>query len=247
MTAQSFPEACRPVLAGVSFLLFLSVAVALPVEAHQSEFDTLTLDFLIGVGGLRWVDAAVVENAGPGYEPFPSPEKRHHLAVGVFEALEVPLEQVEIDADASARYHEVGFLAEVRHPSLGPNSVLRIDTADLQRLIADAGFERLKLSICGVTQDPESSDPAVLTTLVVLATQSGRPATAMDRPGCEVWALTAADAAVSITVRAEAPPDPGQNGIFIPTAALAALLIAVVLLSGAQVRRRQVSEPSRTA
>lgn len=244
---HSYPEVCRRGLTSVSILLLLSVAVALPAEAHPSEFDTLTLDLLIGVEGLRWVDAAVVESAGPGYEPFPSPEKRHDVAVGVFEALEMPLEQVEIDADASARYHEVGFLAEFRQPSLGSNSVLRIDTADLQRLIADAGLERLKLSVCGVTQNPESSDPAVLTALDVLATQSGRSATGLDRPGCDVWALTAADAAVSITVRAEAPRDPGLNGILIPTAALAALLIAVVLLSVVRIRRRQISEPSRSA
>lgn len=239
MIRRSFPAVCRRGLACVSLGLLLG-ALTLPAEAHPSDFETLTLDLLIGVEGLRWVDAAVVESGGPGHEPFPTAGRRHDVAVGVLEALEMPLDHVEIDAEGSARYHEVGFLIEFPRPFLDSTSDLRIDTSDFQRLTADAGLERLKLSVCGASQDPDSADPDVLAGLDVSATQPGRSPAGIDRPGCEVWTLTPADTAVTITVSEVITLDTRRNTTLIAgTVALAAVVADVALLFGALKRRRR--------
>ena len=41
------------------------------------------------------------------------------MATDVVDALHVPLDQVDIDAERSERYHEVGFLVRFHEPSLG--------------------------------------------------------------------------------------------------------------------------------
>jgi hypothetical protein len=227
--------------------------VSAPATAHPSDFSTLTLDLLIGPDGLKAIDAAVVESAGPSYAPFPTSELRQAVATDVLEALHVPLDQVDIDAETSERYHEVGFLVRFHEPSLGTELPLSIDTTDLQRIAADRNLSRLKLSVCGVTAETRVPDQSTLSRLDIQASQSGQHPRAepRDRQACSVWALTTTDQPVSILIKpsptgttsAEVPSNPtdqtvattinppaGDRGIGVAGVLIVAL--AVVLSTG---------------
>jgi len=118
-------------------------ALPVPATAHPSDFETLTLDLLVGPRGLEVIDAAVVESGGPSYEPFPTSDVKRDVALKVLGALDVASNGVVVDPEVSARYHEVGFLVRFKDPSLGAESPLRINTAELQELVADETLCRL--------------------------------------------------------------------------------------------------------
>ena len=176
-------------------------ASSLPATAHPSAFETLTLDFLVAPRGLEVIDAAVVESRGPSYQPFPTSEFKHDVAVDVLDALHLPLSTVEIDAELSERYHEVGFLIRFDEPSLGVATPLSIETAGLQEIVADRGLRHLKLSVCGVADGAASpASPSMLSQLDIQASQRGGP-TALARAACEGWTLAPTDQPVSILVK----------------------------------------------
>lgn len=189
-----------------------------PATAHPSDFATLTLDLLIGPEGLEAIDAAVVESAGPGYQRFPSSESRDAVATDVLEALRVPLDQVDIDAEHSERYHEVGFLVRFHEPSLGTAMPLSIDTTDLQLIAAGRDLSRLKLSVCGITAGNKGPSQRTLSGLDVQASQPGQPPATPypgnDRQACSVWALTTTDQPVSIVIN---PRPSGTTSTAVPS------------------------------
>lgn len=187
------------IVAGVTLSPLGVFALALPATAHPSDFETLTLDFLVGPRGLEVIDAAVVESRGPSYQPFPTSEFKHEVAVDVLEALDVPLSDADIDAELSERYHEVGFLVRFKQPVLGAESPLSIDTAGLQRIVGDSGLRRLKLSLCGVTDGAASADPSTLSEFDIQASQGG--VAGLGRAACQAWVLAPTDQSVSIVVK----------------------------------------------
>jgi hypothetical protein len=181
--------------------------VSAPATAHPSDFATLTLDLLVGPDGLEAIDAAVVESAGPSYQPFPTIELKHAVATDVLEALHVPPDQVDIDAETSERYHEVGFVVRFHEPSLGTEMPLSIDTTELQHIAANRDLSRLKLSICGITAGNKGPSQSTISRLDIQASQPGQPPTGLDpRQACSVWALTTTDQPGSIVI------DPRASG-----------------------------------
>jgi hypothetical protein len=213
------------IVAAASFSSLAFVALGRPAAAHPSDFETLTLDLLVGPRGLEVLDAAVVESEGPGYEPLPTADFKRDVAPDVLDALHVALDGVAIDAEVSERYHEVGFRVRFDEPSLGTASPLAIDTADLQGVVADRGLSRLKLSVCGVTDGADAPDQATLTELDITASQDGRGPTGLDREACEVWALSADDQAVSIVIERQAVPESGLGLVRATVAALSVLVV----------------------
>jgi hypothetical protein len=191
------------IIVGVALSPLGLLGSAHPASAHPSDFATLTLDLLVGPRGLEVIDAAVVRSAGPTYDPFPDSELKHAVATDVLEALRVPLDGVDIDAEMSERYHEVGFLVRFHEPSLGAERPLSIDTADLQRIATNGGMSRLKLSVCGVTAGTPDPDQSTLSRLDIQASEPGQPPAGMDRPACSIWALTTTDQPVSIMINPE--------------------------------------------
>lgn len=220
--------------------------VPAPATAHPSDFATLTLDLLVGADGLEAIDAAVVESAGPSYAPFPTSELRHAVAADVLEALHVPLDQVDIDAERSERYHEVGFLIRFHEPSLGTAAPLSIDTIGLQRIAADRGLSRLKLSVCGVTAGTKGPDQSMLSRLDIQASRPGQPPAhpdpGPDRPACSSWALTTTDQPVSIVIDPPAP-DTGIGVAGVLVVALAVVLSGGVVLFVLMTRTRRQQRP----
>jgi hypothetical protein len=192
--------------------------VSAPATAHPSDFATLTLDLLIGPDGVEAIDAAVVESAGPIYQPFPTSELKLAVATDVLEALHVPLDQVDIDAETSERYHEVGFLVRFHEPSLGTEMPLWFNTTDLQRIAADRDLSRLKLSVCGITAGNNGASQSTLSRLDIHASQPGQPVTGpdrgLDRPACSAWALTTTDQPVSIVIN---PRRSGTTSTAVPS------------------------------
>jgi hypothetical protein len=177
-------------------------ALALPATAHPSPFETLTLDFLIGPKGLEIIDAAVVESSGPSYQPFPTSEFKRDVAVDVLNALHLSVSGVEIDAEMSVRYHEVGFLVRFYEPSLAATAPLSLNTAGLQEIVADRGLSHLRLSVCGVADGSDSPDQATFAGLDIQASQDSRlPAGPGRATACEVWALDPTDKPVSIVIK----------------------------------------------
>jgi hypothetical protein len=207
------------------------VALALPATAHPSDFETLTLDLLVGPRGLEVLDAAVVESKGPGYEPFPTSDFKRDVAVDVLDALHLALGGVSIDAEMSERYHEVGFGIRFEEPALGVTSPLTIETADLQRIVADRGLSRLKLSVCGVTAGADSSDQNALSQLGITASHHGRRPAGLDREACEIWALTPTDQSVSIVIEPQTVAETGLGLVRPAVAALSVLFMGAALLT----------------
>lgn len=203
------------------------------VSAHPSDFETLTLDFLIGPTGLELIEAAVVESSGPGYEPFPSSELKRNLAVGTVDALRVSLSSVEINEEMSERYHEVGFMIHFIEPSLGGNRALSIDSTKLQQLAADAGLERVKMSVCGVTDGAGASNPSLLSELHIESSQGSRRPAGLDREACRVWTAATTDPPISIVLdsqnEAEDLPQPGANVGRAAAFSLVLLLVGVAV------------------
>jgi hypothetical protein len=214
------------------------LASAPPATAHPSDFATLTLDLLVGPDGLEAIDAAVVESTGPGYEPFPTSESKQAVATDVLEALHVPLDQVDIDAETSERYHEVGFLVRFNDPSLGADAPLSIDTTDLQRIASDRNLRHLRLSVCSVTDGPQSPGQHTLADLDIQASQPGQPPTGQDRPACEIWRLTPTDPPVAIEI---VPSTAAGSGFGLAQATVVALTVVfgsiAVFILGSRIRR----------
>lgn len=227
------------------FLLLGSLALALPASAHPSDFETLTLDLLMGPRGLESIDAAVVP--GMTDEPFIASGVKHDVATEVLDALDLPLSGVDIDAEMSERYHEAGFVVRFDEPTLGATAPLSIATAGLQAIVDDRRLGRLKLSVCGVTEGGEPSEE-VLSEMDVQASESGRQPVGLDRETCEVWVLEPADRPVSIAITlprraaggaSEAQRDSGASGVFPWVPALTVLVAGAALTSIAAVRWRR--------
>jgi hypothetical protein len=227
------------VIAGAAFSPLGLFALPVPATAHPSDFETLTLDLLVGPRGLEVIDAAVVESGGPSYEPFPTSDVKRDVALKVLGALDVASNGVVVDPEVSARYHEVGFLVRFKNPSLGAESPLRIDTTELQELVADETLSRLKLSVCGVAEGANSPDPGALSALDIRATQPGRPPAGLDREACEVWTLTPSDQPVSIVVKPKAAAETGVGVVRATVTALIVLVVGAALLALVpRIRRR---------
>jgi hypothetical protein len=227
----------------VGLLPLGSLTLASPVSAHPSDFETLTLDLLMGPRGLESIDAAVVP--GTTYEPFIASEVKRDVAMEVLDALDLPMSGVDIDAEMSERYHEVGFL--VRFDELGARVTLSIATVDLQAIVDDRRLGRLKLSVCGVTQGAEPSEE-VLSQADVQASERGRQPVGLEREACEVWVLEPANTPVSIAITqpraaaggaSEAQRDTGSSGVSPWVPALTVLVAGAVLTSIAAVRWRR--------
>lgn len=201
--------------------------------AHPSDYSTLTLDFLFRTQGLEAIDAAVVESEEGSYEPFPSEEMRHEVAIRTLQALGTPREAVHIDASDSPLYHEVGFLIRFEDPSHGVSRNLRIETAALRDIASDLGLNRLKVSVCGVGNSLTSPDKEVLTDLQIRATHDGMNPRGLDREACTVWALTASDGPVEIEVGSFELPETGTPDLLSLVGATSFILLGfgVILLS----------------
>lgn len=181
----------------LSMCLVLLLVVPGAARAHPSDFETLTIDLILGPRGLEAVDAAVVESAGPSYEPGPTTELRETVVRRVLESLQLATVPVDIDRENSERYHWVGFTVRFPDPSLGDRPSLTIDSRPLQDIAADIGLEHVKLSICHTSA--ASVDPRDLSEM---SAQSGEP-------GCQVWRLTPEGPAISNTIRLSGLPATG--------------------------------------
>jgi hypothetical protein len=215
-------------------LLILMELNAAPAHAHPSDFETLTVDLLVGPGGLQAVDAAVVESTGAPYET-PEPNVRQDVALLVLDQLGVVPDAVDIELD-SERYHWVGFTIRLHQPWLGLSVPLAIDTSALQRRTAELGLAYLKVSVCGVSDGAARSDPAVLTQLVIEATHEGRRPRGLDREACTVWRLTPSDEPVRVQVRLTDLAETGTGIGAAVAATAAALLLGALSLIGARIR-----------
>jgi hypothetical protein len=211
-----------------------------PAAAHSSDFDTLTVDFLVGSRGLEAIDAAVVVSDSTPYETV-EPAVRADIARQLLALLGVQAESADIDAEDSERYHWVGFVIRFPRPVLGATTPIEIDTAHLQALAADLGLAFLKISVCGVSGGPEYSHPSMgaFERLEIEASEEGRRPTGFDREFCEVWRLQPGDEALSINVQPAALPATGTS--LTPTMPLAAVLITcgLVLLTARRPDRAQ--------
>jgi hypothetical protein len=217
------------ILAGAMVTSLGYLVAASPATAHPSDFDTLTLDLLVGPRGLEVIDAALVASKGPGYEPFPSSQVKREVAMAVVAALDVEPDAVAVDAEMSERYHEVGFLVRFDEPSLGIHVPLQVETAELQTIAANQGVSNVKLSVCGVTGGAGSPDPGTLSDLDVQASRDARPAQGLDRAACEVWTLTTTDQSVSIVATPRRLADTGFSMTSAMLAALSLLFVGVAL------------------
>jgi hypothetical protein len=221
------------------------LTLAVPASAHPSDFETLTVDLLMGARGLEGIDAAVVP--GQTYEPLVATGVKHDVATEVLDALDLPPSGVDIDAEMSERYHEAGFVVRFDEPSLGATAPLSIDTTHLQAIVDDRRLGRLKLSVCGVTQGAEPSEE-VLPRADVQASERGRQPVGLDREACEVWVLEPADRPVSIAITlpsraadgaSEAQNDSASGEVSPWVAAVTVLVAGAALTSIAAIRRRR--------
>lgn len=212
-----------------------------PAAAHSSDFDTLTVDLLVGSRGLEAIDAAVVVSDSTPYETV-EPAVRADIARQLLALLDVPAGRADIDAQDSERYHWVGFVIRFPQPVLGATTPIEIDTFQLQALTADLGLGFLKISVCGVSDGPVYSRQ-VLEELEIEASEEGRRPTGFDREFCEVWRLQPGDEALSITVHPATLPATGT--LLTPTMALAVVLITcgLVLLTARTPRQAPVARP----
>jgi hypothetical protein len=169
--------------------------------AHESTLDALTLDLLLDQSGLVVVDGATNHAT---YPEAPSPAERAVIAERVGEALGIASRDVQLDAESSTLYHEVGFRMSL-HAAFSnalPAGAVQIDTAPLQEIAAD--FGKLILDVCGVAKPG-----------IAVAVKSSRAAGApgstsvgapqIDRSDCHVWNLGVDDPPVQITARATVP------------------------------------------
>lgn len=204
---------------------------ASPAAAHPSDFDTLTVDLLVGSRGLWAIDAAVVVSDQPPYETVET-DVRADVARQVLAALQAPTESAEINAEDSERYHWVGFVIGFADPALGVTTPIEIDTSQLQALTADLGLAYLKISVCGVSDTPEYSQPSreAFGGLVVSASEEGRRPTGFDREVCEVWLLQPDDEAPTIAVQPAMLPATGTALTWIVTLSSVLVGCGLVLL-----------------
>lgn len=213
-------------VAGLALVVFVWLGPPPPAQAHPSDFETLTLDLLVGPEGLETIDAAVVDSQGPGYEA-PDPAVRQQVAVRVLDILGHATEEADIDAETSDRYHWVGFLIDLSESSLADREPLQIDTRPLQQLAAELELAHVKVSVCGVADQDQRPDSEALADLDFEATVQGRHPTGRDRPECKVWALRPGDDPVSIAV------NPQRAAPTEPTTPLWAVIAGLVLVVGA--------------
>ena len=197
-------------------VLAVLVLFALPVYAHPSDFETLTIDLQFRPEGLELIDAAVVESSGPSYQPGPTEELKEEVAQRVIEALNVETTPVEIDLENSELYHSVGFTIRFLDPSLSGRQTLEIDSQPLQDIAADVGLKYLKLTIR--TWNHGICDG-----------------------GCENWRLTPDEDPVSTTIRLQLP----LTGFNIQHAMTLTLVLLMAGLSLVAVSRRRSTDPGR--
>jgi hypothetical protein len=223
----------RTWLVGVAAVA-VGCASAAPVDAHPSDFRTLTVDLVVGDGGLETVDAALVPADGQTFEPFPSVDARRAVASRVIAALALPADGATVDAENSERYHEVGFTIRV-DARVGAAWDGRVDTAPFQQIVADEGLDRLKLSVCeaGVVI------PGVAPDLTVVATRPGRTGVSPnDREGCTTWALGAHEDPVTIAVGGPTTLAATGTGPLALVLGASALVLGVLLIMVGQDGRR---------
>lgn len=223
----------------ISATILHALMLAPPADGHPSDFGTLTIDLLIAQGRLTAIDAAVVVSEGPSYEPFPENDLKRQVAANLLRTLELPLEGVHVDVEMSELYHEVGFLVRVEESSPRRRVPLRIETGDLQSVATDAGMDRLKLSICGASE--ESPDDEVLAPLEIRADEPGR---APRRPGSPGLPGLDLDIRRSLSlhpriVTGGAFGDAGNDGLSRMVVAATGLLVGVALLAVVSRERRQ--------
>jgi hypothetical protein len=149
-------------------------ALAGPAAAHPSDFDTLTVDLLVGSRGLEAIDAAVVVSDSAPWETV-EPAVRADIARQLLALLDVPTGSADIDAEDSERYHWVGFVIRFPQPVLGATTPIEIDTSQLQALTAGLGLAFLKISVCGVSGGPEYSHPGCSRSWRLRRVRRGRP------------------------------------------------------------------------
>jgi hypothetical protein len=196
-------------------------AFAARADAHPSDFRTLTVDLVVGDRGLELIDAAVVPAAGPNYDPFPTVASRSAVASRVLESLALPASGVVVDVENSERYHEVGFAIRVDERAAAAWHG-RVDTASLQRIAADEGLDRLKLSVCAAG----GATPAAASDVAIVASRPGQTGVSPnDREGCTTWVLGVDDDPVTITVGG--PAALAVTGVQAPHAVGAALAVLV--------------------
>jgi hypothetical protein len=186
----------------------LAVLAVLPIasvaSAHPSDFRTLTIDLIFGGQGLETIDAAVVETAGPSYQPFPSVELRQAVALSVLQALGLADFDATIDPEVSQLYHGVGFAISFSEPLPGARSSFSFDTGDLQVIAADVNLDYLKVGVC-------ATDSALFAQLRIDATRPGRKPvdTPAERRNCHIWELATEDSPVLFVVTPPALPMTG--------------------------------------
>jgi hypothetical protein len=194
--------------------------------AHRSDFDTLTIDLIFDSDGLAVIDGALVESAGPGYEPFPSAELRHEVAERILAALDLPVAAAVIKAASSDRYHEVGFMITPPGRSGSRPVGAHIDTEPLRQITTSLDLTVLKVSVCG-------ADAETFELLAVSAQHPGRQPlmSKSERIPCQVWELADNDPPVVITVgdaNMESTGAGTAKALALPVALLVAGLVLVV-------------------
>lgn len=194
--------------------------------AHPSDFETLTLDLIVGTHGLQSIDAAVVVSSGPGYEPFPSTELKRNVAKRVLSALGLPDSAVDIDASHSERYHEVGFFVSLGDYQSGRRSILNLGTQVLQEISDDLGLVRLKVSVCGIDAD-------VFSALEITGSQPGRMPfdDRQERAPCHVWDVEPGKSPVRITVGSKSLASPGFSAARLVVGSTAVVLLGLVAIA----------------
>ncbi len=226
-------------------LLVAAVAIcnlwifARPAAAHPSDFETLTIDLLVGPDGLEAVDVAA--NQSTSYQPFASTQEKRLLAAEVLKALAVDVDEVDIELEMSDRYHDAGFVIRFPTPQLAGTSALRLEPGSLQRIAADAAIPKVKLALCAVARRPEGggTTDGLLSRLDVQASAPSRHPTNGEQAPCQVWVLDQDDAAFGLDV---GPQRLAATGMDLTTGTIAATFM---LLSGLVLLRYGRRRPHR--
>jgi hypothetical protein len=213
---------------------------------HTLDFETLTIDLLLTTDGLSVIDAALVAAPGPSYEPFPSEQDRHTVAVAVLQSLGIDPTNANINAAMSDRYHEVGFTVRFATPYTNAGRAeFRLDTGQLQRIVAERHLKQLKVAACDADGDRFTATGSRVPSPFAVqasATAPGRDpdvaSARAERLGCIVWALEPTGAPVSIRARVVARTLASTGGGITPIGA-AAILIGVGLALCLATKRRR--------
>ncbi len=197
----------RHLAAALAGTLFM-VSMALPplrADAHPSAARTMTMDLIMGEGGLVLIDVAA--NRGDDANGFPpeqrlSPEQRSDLANELLAAFGIPTATAQVDAQASVLYHDVGFTIALHAPFANGASPgeLAFSTSPLQALAASAAGD-LRLDVCRDTLSTaalrvDSSPPASP------PDPAGAGAPETGRSDCASWTVGPDDPPAIIAARA---------------------------------------------